>query len=161
MYLPTWHLFVITVRTRLALGNHYDKLQLTEDEMKQLKEDIVQAKKFEYDLKRQMTRSIEDEYLKKLYDYKYNNNEHEERERLKQYHERLAFIQMRAEEKMRMEMKRAEEYEIQKLNIDQEALLKSEMQRMMNRRYLFHESERARELLEQKGLPMADRKSVV
>lgn len=127
--------------------------------MKQLKEDIVQAKKFEYDLKRQMTRSIEDEYLKKLYDYKYNNNEHEERERLKQYHERLAFIQMRAEEKMRMEMKRAEEYEIQKLNIDQEALLKSEMQRMMNRRYLFHESERARELLEQKGLPMASQSS--
>lgn len=128
-------------------------MQLNEEQTKQLKEDIIKAKKYEYSLKQQVTRDLENEYLQQMEQMKQSRSEEEEKERLRLYHEKLAIIQMRAEEKMRKEMKRAEDYEIAKLNVDQERLLKSEMQRMVNRRYLFHEAEKARELMEQRSLP--------
>ena len=137
------------VKRRLALGLHYSQLNMSEEQERRVREDLILAKKYENSILDRATKKIENEELQKMIQSSLRS-EDEDREKLKLYYDQLHAIQVRAEEKMRREIQRAEEYENKKLNNSQEMLIRSETQKLLNGRFLFQEAEKAREEMERK-----------
>jgi hypothetical protein len=110
------------VKRKLALGPHFDALRLTPAEQKQLREDLIAAKKYELAVKDRIIKEMETEELRKII-MPTSKEDGSKNNRLEEYHEQLRIIQKKAEEKMENAIRKAKNYELQKLKETQETFI--------------------------------------
>ena len=142
------------IRRKLALGKHFEALSLTEEEEKAIKEDLIRAKKYENEINERVTRKIENEELQKL--LQESDDTRSSNAKMQAYYNKLHQIQIQAEAKLKKQIHQAEEFEIKKLQEDQQRLLDSEAQKLLEGRKLFEESEKKRKEIEKAELDKRD-----
>ena len=130
----------------MALGKHFEALSLTDEEEKAIKEELIMAKKYENEINEKVTKKIENEELKKLL------MEHDDHRgsssKMQAYYNKLHQLQIQAESKLKKQIREAEDYEITKLQDDQQRLLENETAKLLEGRQLFQQSEEKRKELE-------------
>ncbi|KAL9654288.1 hypothetical protein ABK040_010319 [Willaertia magna] len=130
------------IRRRMALGNHFQELSLSEEEEKKIKEEIIQAKKYEIAINEKVTKKIENEELQKLL------LEHDDtvasNAKMNAYKNKLLQLQLQTESKLKKQVKQAEEFENSKLQQHQQKLIESETKKLLEGRSLFQQYEEKR-----------------
>ena len=108
------------------------------------------AKRYENEINEKVTKKIENEELKKLL------MEHDDHRgsssKMQAYYNKLHQLQIQAEAKLKKQIREAEEYEITKLQDDQQRLLENETKKLLEGRELFQQSEEKRKVVEKREL---------